>query len=279
MSKPVASVVVPAHDEEAVLGRCLDVLLAGARPGELDVVVVANACTDRTAAVAQRPGVRVLSTSKPGKANAIRLGDAECVTFPRVYLDADVELSAGSVRALAAALGRPGVLAGAPVPDWDLAGASWLARRVHRVHERLIGPSRGLAGAGVYVLGAEGHARAFPLPDLISDDGWVHRSFTAAERAVVPAARSLVRPARTVRAHLKRRVRVRLGNRQLAALGKPAADGPLRLGSLGALVRARTVNPLDAACYLGVLLADRVLSRRRSGGAEVAWSRDGSSRG
>src|SRR3954447_19697398 len=93
MSKPVVSVVVPAHDEEAVIGRCLDTLLAGARPGELDVVVVANACTDRTAEVAGRAGVRVLATPKPGKANAIRLGDAECVTFPRIYLDADVELS------------------------------------------------------------------------------------------------------------------------------------------------------------------------------------------
>src|SRR5262245_50140774 len=33
------SVVIPAHDEEAVLGRCLDALLGGAAPGELDVVV------------------------------------------------------------------------------------------------------------------------------------------------------------------------------------------------------------------------------------------------
>jgi len=72
---------------------------------------------------------------------------------------------------------------------------------------------------------------------------------------------------------------VRLGNRQLTAHGKPAADGPLRLGSLLALVPARTVSPLDAACYLGVLLADRMLSRRRTSDAEVDWSRDGSSRG
>nr|BFE85750.1 hypothetical protein GCM10020093_083510 [Planobispora longispora] len=47
-----ASVVIPAHNEEGVLRRCLDGLLAGTEPGELDVVVVANACTDRTADVA-----------------------------------------------------------------------------------------------------------------------------------------------------------------------------------------------------------------------------------
>jgi glycosyltransferase involved in cell wall biosynthesis len=276
MSGPVASVVVPAHDEEAVIGRCLDRLLDGAAPGELDVVVVANACTDGTARAAERFGVRVLQTPVPGKPHAIRLGDAACVAFPRIYLDADVELTVASVRVLAAALAEPGVLAAAPVPDWELTGASRMARRVHRVHERLIAPTRALAGVGVYVLGRQGHARVFPLPDIISDDGWVHRSFTGAERAVVSRARSVVRPARTVRAHLRRRVRVRLGNRQLAALGKPAPEGRLRLGTLAGLVRSRAVSPVDAACYLTVLVADRVLARTRRDDTE--WSRDVSSR-
>lgn len=276
MNAALASVVIPAHNEEAVIGRCLDTLLAGTEPDELDIVVVANACTDATAVAAKRAGVRVLETPIGGKPHAIRLGDEACVTFPRVYLDADVELSVASVRALVAALERPGVLAAAPVPEWDLRGAGRVARRVHRVHDALMAPSRALAGVGVYVLGERGHERAFPLPDLISDDGWVHRSFTAGERAAVPEARSVVRPARTVRAHLRRRVRVRLGNRELATLGKPAAEGQLRLGSLAALVRRGTVGPLDAACYLGVLVADRFLARTRRGA--TPWSRDVSSR-
>lgn len=279
MSTRLASVVIPAHDEEAVIGRCLDTLLAGAEPGELDVIVVANGCTDDTARAAKRAGVRVLETPIGGKPHAIRLGDAECVTFPRVYLDADVELTAAAVRALVAALDRPGVLACAPVPELDLSGTTRLARRVHRVHDAMIAPTRALAGVGVYVLGRAGHARVFPLPDLISDDGWVHRCFTAGERAVVPEARSVVRPARTVRAHLRRRLRVRQGNRELAALGKPAGGGGPSLGSLLALVRRRVVSPLDAACYLGVLVVDRLLARVKPGGAPgTGWSRDVSSR-
>ena len=98
VSAPLASIVIPAHNEEAVLARCLRVLLAGSLPGELDVIVVANACTDRTAEIAREAGVRVLETSTPGKANALRLGDAECVTFPRIYVDADIELENSSVR-------------------------------------------------------------------------------------------------------------------------------------------------------------------------------------
>ena len=58
--------------------------------------VVANACTDRTAEIAREAGVRVVEISTPGKANALRLGDAECVTFPRIYVDADIELEFSS---------------------------------------------------------------------------------------------------------------------------------------------------------------------------------------
>lgn len=281
MTQAIAAVIVPAHNEEAVIGRTLRRLLAGTAPGELHVVVVPNACADRTAEVARRAGVTVVETGTPGKANALRVGDEHCGTlFPRVYLDADVELTADAVRALVAACARPGVLACAPVPELDLDGVGPVARRMHRVQERLVAPNRALAGVGVYVLTERGHARAFPIPaEVISDDGWVHRSFARHERAVVPEARSVVRPARTVRAHLRRRVRVRLGNRQLDALGLPAREPRLRLRDLLALVRRREVTVLDAACHLAVQVLDRALTAVRAGrGGAVAWGADASTR-
>ncbi len=281
MNRPIVSVVVPAHNEEGVLAGNLARLLDGTAPGEFDVVVVANACTDGTAEAARRAGVRVLETATPGKANALRIGDEACRTFPRVYLDADVVLTAESVRALVAAAARPGVLACAPVPRWDLDGASAISRRVHKVHDLLIAPSRALSGVGVYVLTEQGHARVFPMPDVISDDGLVHRTFAAEERAVVAGAWSLVRPARTVRAHLRRRVRVRQGNRELDALGLPLAEGRLELGALRALVARRAVTRLDAACYLAVLALDRALTRLRAlsgGSSRRHWGTDTGSR-
>jgi glycosyltransferase involved in cell wall biosynthesis len=276
---PVVSIVIPAHNEAAVIEHNLRRLLDGTEPGEFDVIVVPNACADDTAEQARRagPGVRVLESEVPGKVPALRLGDAACLTFPRVYLDADVELTAESVRALVAACARPGVLACSPVPELELAGVGGLVRRVHRVHDRMIAPSRALAGAGVYVLSEEGHGRVFPMPDVISDDGWVHASFAPHERAVVAEARSLVRPARTVAAHLNRRVRVRRGNRQLTALtAGPGAEGRLGLGSLVRLVRRRSVSPLDAAAYLSVLVLDRAVSRLRRD--RSGWGSDLSTR-
>lgn len=277
-SRPVVSIVIPAHNEEAVIAANLAHLLATAASDEFDVIVVANACVDRTGDVARTFPVRIIDTPVPGKAHAIALGDEACQTFPRVYLDADVALSTDSVRALVRAVSQPGVFACAPVPCLDLSGAGAIVKRVHRVHDRLIAPNRALAGVGVYVLNEDGHARVFPMPaGVLSDDGWAHGSFAVHERVVVSEAESLVRPARTVSAHLRRRMRVRRGNRQLAELGRGAPEGRLGLGSLRSLVTQRRVSVLDAGCYLAVLLVDRTIVRLRGRG-HGAWASDSSSR-
>jgi glycosyltransferase involved in cell wall biosynthesis len=273
------SVVIPAHNEEAVIGRCLRVLAEGVRPGELEVIVVANGCGDRTAEVAREQGAQVVETEIAGKTNALRLGDERCTGFPRLYLDADVELTGAAVRVLSAAVAARGVLACSPVPRLDLTGVSRLARRFHQVHEKLTADRRGLAGAGAYLLSESGHGRVFPMPEVLADDGWAHRCFAADERMAVAAAHSVVRPARTLPAVIRRRARVRLGNAQLDGLGRPAPEGGLGVGSLVALVRRGEVPVSSAACFLGVQVAERIVARwRRFRGGEEHWSADRSSR-
>ena len=54
------SAVVARLQRSAVIGRLLDRLVSSARPGELDVIVVANGCMDKMAEGAgalQRPDV------------------------------------------------------------------------------------------------------------------------------------------------------------------------------------------------------------------------------
>lgn len=275
MTGPLASVIVPAHDEEAVLAATLRTLLADARPGELDVVVVANACRDRTAEVARAARVRVIETATPGKAHAIRLGDAECRAFPRFVLDADTGLTAPALRALVGALAGSGALACAPASTLDLTGVSRAARRVHRVHELLAGPRRALSGVGVYGLTEAGRDRVFPVPDVLADDGWVDRSFTGSERIVVTGVHSVVRPPRTVAGTVRRRARIRLGNRQLDAVGRPAPQGRIGLGALREPLRRREIGPLDAAWYVVAVLADRALvALRRDRPDRVSWGVD-----
>ena len=59
---PLASVVIPAHNEQASILATLARLSTGLEGEVLDVVVVCNGCTDRTAEVVRRtyPDVRVL---------------------------------------------------------------------------------------------------------------------------------------------------------------------------------------------------------------------------
>ena len=274
-----ASVVIPAHNEESVLGRGLTTLLRGSEPGELEVIVVANACSDATADVARAHGVRVIETSIPGKPNALRLGDDAATTFPRLYLDADVEVDIDSVRSLVDTVTRPGVLATSPVPHYDLTGVGRSARHLHKVHDLLMADRRGLAGAGAYCLDEIGHARVAPFPDVISDDGYVHRSFAPGEQVVTSDASSTVRPATTFGAVLRRRVRVRQGNQELDARGLPLTEGRLQLRSLVGLLRTRRITPVDAGYYLILLGADRVQVRwQRLRGDKVSWGTDESSR-
>jgi hypothetical protein len=194
-------------------------------------------------------------------------------------VDADVDLTTAAVRALLTTLDAPGGLAASPVPFFDLTRVRRPARRLHHVHDLLMAGRRGLAGAGVYCLNEAGHARVAPFPDVISDDGYVHRMFAPGERVVTSGVSSVVRPPTTFRAALRRRVRVRQGNRQLDALGVPRGEDPLRLSALFDLVRRRSVTPLDAGYYLALVLADRVQVRWHTArGTEVSWGSDLSSR-
>lgn len=71
------AVVVPAHDEEALIERCIASLRAcGARNASFDVVVVADNCTDDTAARAERAGARVLV-----RTNAVERGKGFALRF------------------------------------------------------------------------------------------------------------------------------------------------------------------------------------------------------
>ena len=99
-----------------MIARTLGRLAVGVSPGDLDVVVVCNGCTDRTAEVARTvaPWARVLEVPKPSKAEAVRVGNAAGTVYPRVHLDADVAISGADVVNLVQALRAPEVLAAAP---------------------------------------------------------------------------------------------------------------------------------------------------------------------
>jgi len=69
-------IVMPAHNEEPVIGRCLEAIDADRRPGD-HVLVVADRCTDATASIARDSGSPVLARGpgeEPGRAAARQAG-------------------------------------------------------------------------------------------------------------------------------------------------------------------------------------------------------------
>ncbi len=64
MNSPEFSIVIPAHNEEKYIGKCLQAVISASkyvRPDKVEIIVVANRCTDRTAAIARHYGARVLT--------------------------------------------------------------------------------------------------------------------------------------------------------------------------------------------------------------------------
>ncbi|MGD0201195.1 MAG: glycosyltransferase family 2 protein [Bryobacteraceae bacterium] len=72
------SVIIPAKDEEATLGRVLEDLcrtIPALTGYDVEVICVDDHSSDRTAAIAREFGVRVVENGrKPGKGNALRAG-------------------------------------------------------------------------------------------------------------------------------------------------------------------------------------------------------------
>jgi hypothetical protein len=276
------SVVIPAHNEEAVIGRCLRALVEGARTGELEVVVVCNGCSDRTAQVAREFGdpVRVVETTMAGKSLALRLGDRSARGFPRFYVDADVVLPLAAVRAVARALEAGEALAAAPRMRVDLSGRPWSVRAYYDVWTRLPYHAGGTIGSGVYALSREGRARFGEFPDLISDDGFVRLHFAPAERMTVMGASFLVTPPETLGGVIAIKTRSQKGLMQLhRAHPELLANDPR---DYRPALRRLLLDPrrwAAVAVYLFVLAATRARARWLLWRGDLSkWERDQSSR-
>jgi hypothetical protein len=277
----VAGVVIPAHNEERVIARTLDRLAVGVARDDLEVVVVCNGCTDRTAEVARAvaPWARVLEVPKPSKAEAVRVGNAAGTVFPRVHLDADVAISGADVLNLVLPLREPGVLATAPQRVLLRDSSARPVRWFYDVWEQLPQVRSGLFGRGVVALSEEGQRRVEALPQLMSDDLGMSEAFAPDERRVVWTAFAEVRAPGTLRDLLRRRVRVATGNTQAgqAEVRRPESSTTLR--TLAGLSLRRPGLAPRVPLFLLVGVVARLQSRRAvRAGDYTTWLRDESSR-
>lgn len=265
------SVIVPVHDEAALLPETVPLLLAGLGPCEL--VYVCNGCTDGSAAVVRAlagPRARVIELARAGKPAAIRAGEAATAAFPRVYLDADVWISGAALTALAAELGEGGAELVAPRLVADIRGAGRAAALVTRAWMA----SRHMRTEGFHSLlgvSAAGRARWGRFPDLINDDDFVTGRIPP-ERRRISTVRATIRPPLTFWSWVRVRERWIRGQREMARQGLAVPRTGGRLASHLAALRRGEVAA--TGCFLAARTLAWLLAATRDGG----WYRDRTSR-
>ena len=85
----MTDVVVPAHNEAATIGQVVDA--ARAAPSVSSVIVVADKCTDATAAIAQQHGAdMVVEIAAGNKGSAMAAGLAHVTTADVLFVDGDL---------------------------------------------------------------------------------------------------------------------------------------------------------------------------------------------
>ncbi|MDQ2089354.1 glycosyltransferase [Marimonas arenosa] len=278
------SVIVPASNEAALIGRCLEAMQAsdpkpGAGSGSLplplpvEVIVVANGCDDNTAAIARRHATRfqamgwdfkVLELGAVGKTGALNAGDTDAKFGTRVYVDADVVVSQPLLDQVGRALQvqRPVFVSGQVMIAPPKSSISKLYASIYR---RVPFMSQGVPGCGFFAVNEPGRRRWRDWPKIISDDTFARLCFAPKERVSVEAGYywPIVEGfANLVRVRARQNAGVREVARKYPRLMQN--DDKPRLGA-GGLLRLALGNPPGFAVYAGVALATRL--RRDDGWA------------
>jgi glycosyltransferase involved in cell wall biosynthesis len=196
-ASPTVSVIIAARNEENYIQPCLMALLQqeGLEPGELEVIVAANACTDATVKVASDQiaafatrgwTLHVMSLSDGGKLGAMAAAEQAATGTSLAYLDADVICDPRLLAQIAKVLSdqRPlyatGRLAVVSSPNM-------ITRAYARIWQQLPFVKQGAVGAGFFAMNRAGRARWGDWPRIISDDTFARLNFTPDERIEVAA--------------------------------------------------------------------------------------------
>ena len=109
------SFIVPAHNEEPLLGKTLAALRAAAGGVDHEIIVVDDASTDRTAAIAAAAGARVVPIERRQISAARNAGAAQARGDLFIFVDADTLISRAVVEEVLSAVQQGACAGGAPV--------------------------------------------------------------------------------------------------------------------------------------------------------------------
>lgn len=275
----MTSIIIPAHNEGAVITRCLESILA---ESDAEVIVVCNGCSDDTAQHARSFGdkVKVIETDVASKANALNLGDEAASSFPRIYSDADIVFEKGTLQAIQDGL-TGSTLAVSPTAHFDTSDSSIAVRMYYAAWTSLpFHNASTIGGSGVYAMNQTGRERFDQFPLIISDDGFVRLQFRANERKRLTNAYTVVRCPTQLRELIKMKTRVTAGKMELRnQFPETQKNEEMTIGmrAWSVLKKPHLWPCFVVYAYCKVLIRQRIREKDRSGELGI-WDRDDSSR-
>ena len=256
------AVLMPAHDEQAGIADAVAGLMAQDHPSHLlDVIVIADNCTDATAALAAEAGATVWerdAPDAPGKPQALawaieRLWQERPDTDVVVIVDADCAASANLCSAIAAEIGGGADAVQVPYevsnasesPTAALRAAGFTLKHVIRARGRArLGLSCNLFGTGMGFSAPV--LRRVPWPQSVTEDTELFIRLTRAGYRVAYAGGARVGSPMPVSAEqaAEQQLRWESGNALLARRELP--------GLIGQAIRGADVQCLGAAAELAL---------------------------
>ena len=265
---PSVTVIVPAHDEEEIIERRLDDLLALDYPVDrLEIVVASDASRDRTddivaAVAAAEPRVRLLQCSRGGKVASLNVAARAATSEILAFSDANTTWAPNALRRLVRSFADEDVgyvcgrLEVARSEGTNRESVYWRYELWLRERESALGSITGGNGA-IYAVRREDY-----VEDRFGHDvGLPHVMVKRGRRAVYePEALAFEKPARDLDDEYRRKVRMFVSDWQhLLEGGMLCRVGPLYAVEL---VSHRAVRYGSGLLHVALLVANVGLARR-----------------
>lgn len=212
------SIIIPAHNEKACIGPLLaELMFLYEMLDAIEILLICNGCSDGTAGWVNQnyPKVKVLETEIASKVQALNLGNQHASYFPRIYMDADIFITAQAVVTLANELHQSTVLAASPHITFNTENASSLVKAYYHAafwsdynQYQLL--------SNVIAISEEGYKRTGEFPSIMADDEFLRRQFLPQERWLSSESTYQFFAPKTLSGLVKILSRARLGNLQLA---------------------------------------------------------------
>lgn len=258
------SVIIPAYNEEEVIGACLHALALQVCERNFEVLVVINGSTDSTMDIATGclqhfvelgKSLSVYEIDTANKASALNFGDSMAIYDCRLYLDADVICSPKLLAEILSILDTesPRYASGKICVDYGGSFVGWAYAQVWGNTSYI---RDGVPGCGCYAVNASGRKLWSTFPLIHSDDKFVRLQFTPEQRAKVDAEYVWPVP-KTIHDLIRVRARWISGNMELQSLF-PALiqndDNRVTLSTFVFMIRHPIVGFLFAMIYISAYL-------------------------